>query len=507
MNERLLMKNISKSFPGVKALSSVNFELKPGEVHVLVGENGAGKSTLMKILAGIYQADQGIIELDGQEVHIYNTKIANELGIFIIHQELNLIPDLTVAENIFLGRKFPKSRKILIDWGKLYSDTERVLNQLSLVIDPKILVKNLSIAQQQMVEIAKVISESNPKIIIMDEPTATITEKETEELFHQIRNLVKRNVSIIYISHRLEEINVIGDRVTIMRDGQIVGASLSISNLNKNQIIKMMVGREIGNQYPKKIYPIGKKILCVDKISSIKGNSLSSFELYSGEVLGFAGLIGSGRTELMRSIFGADKRKTGKIIKDGIEIKIESPYDAVNNGIALLTEDRRLTGLLLQMPVYCNITLAAMRSYIKLFLINHKKEKVDSQKYISDLNIKTPRFNSPTSNLSGGNQQKVIFARWLCKNAEILILDEPTRGIDVNAKVEIYEIINSLAAVGKAIILISSDLPEVIGMSDRIAVMSEGNITGILNREEFTQEKIMELAVQYVPESVKIQNF
>lgn len=492
MENKLEMRNISKAFPGVQALSDVSIQVRPGEVHVLLGENGAGKSTLMKILAGVYQKDSGEILVNGRPVEITDTKAAAEQGIHMIHQELNLVPHLSVAENIFLGREPIKGWPGRIDWGKLHKDAGDVLHELNLDIGSGTIVQTLSVAQQQMVEIARALS-TNAEIIIMDEPTAAITEQETSELFRQIEKLKKKGVSIIYISHRLPEVKRIGDRVTVMRDGQVVD-TVDIDNLEIADMIRMMVGREITTLFPKVVVPHGDVALRVEHLSRRGVLHDISFEVRKGEVLGFAGLMGSGRTELMRAIFGADPGVTGRIFIDGKEAKIDSPVTAVRNGIAFLTEDRKNLGLLLNMPVDVNVTLATLEQFVQRGVVDHSAEESRTSQFVSDLRIKTPGVNAIVQNLSGGNQQKVILARWLCRNADIIILDEPTRGIDVGAKKEIHELINDLTQQGKAVLLVSSDLSEVLGMSDRIAVMCEGHLTGILNRAEATQERIMHLA-------------
>lgn len=492
MQHKLEMRNISKKFPGVQALSDVSIQVKPGEVYVLLGENGAGKSTLMKILAGVYHKDSGEILLNGQPVEILDTKIAGIHGIYMIHQELNLVPHLSVAENIFLGREPRKGWPGRIDWKQLNKQAEAILRELNLNISPRAIVQNLSVAQCQMVEIARALS-TQPEIIIMDEPTAAITEQETEELFRQIDKLKHQGVSILYISHRLPEVKRIGDRVLVMRDGRVVD-TVEAASVAIDELIRMMVGRELGAMFPKEQFSRGAEALRVRNLSRRGVLSNISFEAYRGEVLGFAGLMGSGRTELMRAIFGADPGVTGQIFKDETEIHIDSPKTAVNHGIAFLTEDRKNTGLILNMPVDVNVTLATLDRYSNVLMINHRKEEEKTRQYVKDLHIKTPSINATVQNLSGGNQQKVVLARWLCKNADIVILDEPTRGIDVGAKTEIHLLINELTRQGKAVILISSDLPEVLGMSDRIAVMCEGHLTGVLDRSEATQEKVMQLA-------------
>ena len=500
MAPRLEARRVSKHFPGVQALKDADLEVREGEVHVLVGENGAGKSTLVKIIAGIYTPDSGEIFLNGTQILVRDTRTANNAGIYIIHQELNLVPELSIAENIYLGRPLPRRWNGLIAWKSLHADARRTLEELHLSIDPRAPLKTLSIAQQQMVEIAKVTSERNPQVIIMDEPTAAITAQETDELFRQIARLKSRGVSIIYISHRLEEIARIAERLTVMRDGSIV-ATVNVRDVSRDEIIQMMVGRAVSSHFPTRPVSRGREMLRVENITRGKKPNGVSFSLYTGEVLGFAGLIGSGRTELMRAIFGADRKTAGKIYKDSKEIEIDTPADAVRHGIAFLTEDRKGTGLLLDQPVYVNMTLANVERYARFGTILHRREIHVTKHFVDSLQIKTPGYDAITRNLSGGNQQKVILACWLCREADIVILDEPTRGIDVGAKMEIYELINTLAAANKAVMLISSDLPEVIGMSDRMAVMSEGKLTGILGRDEFTQERIMQLAMKEMTES------
>ena len=495
MHDFLTMKNITKEFPGVKALDDVSFSVKRGEVHVLVGENGAGKSTLVKILAGIYSVEEGgEIVIDGSKVVFKGITHANEMGIYIIHQELNLVSELSIAENINLGKPYPMRKYGLINWEIIHSEAKKILKSLNLQLDPKTKVKELSVANQQMVEIAKVLSNKNPKLVIMDEPTAAISDQETEELFQQIYRLKKEGVSVVYISHRLEEIKRVGDRVTIMRDGKIV-KTLPASDISQNEVIKLMVGREMTSQYPKKIVPKGKEILRLEHFTLAPKVKDISINLYESEVLGFAGLVGAGRTELMRALFGADNGATGDIYFRGKKITIKTPFDAVENGFAFLTEDRKQSGLLMNFSVEKNITLANISAISKNGFLKSKLEKTAADTYVKDLQIKTPSISSIVENLSGGNQQKVVVGRWLFRDADVIILDEPTRGIDVGAKAEIYELINKLTELGKAVILISSDLLEVMGMSDRIAVLSEGKLVGELPRGSFSQEKILEMAI------------
>ena len=492
MEYRLSMNKINKTFPGVQALSNVKLDLLPGEVHVLLGENGAGKSTLMKILAGVYPPDQGEILINGQKVVINNTGDAASLGISMIYQELNLIPDLTVVENIFINRELIQGWPGRYNWKEMNRQAGEILADLNLAIDPGNYIRDLSVAQQQMVEIVRSIS-SNSKIIIMDEPTAALAEQEITELFKQIKLLKEKTVSIIYISHRLPEVKEIGDRVTVLRDGKYVSTE-DAKRVKTEQLIKMMVGRDIKEFFPKEDTEKGSEVLRVKNLKRKGVLDDISFSLQQGEVLGFAGLMGSGRTELMRAIFGADQGVEGKIYVKGTELVIDSPETAVKNGIALLTEDRKSSGLILNFAVYQNISLATLEKYAPRGVIDQKRERKRAGELVVALKIKTPGLETVVNSLSGGNQQKVILARWLYRNAEIIILDEPTRGIDVGAKVEIYQLINQLTKQGKAVIMVSSDLPEILAMSDRIAVMYEGKLNGILSREEAGPEKIMQLA-------------
>ncbi|MFQ3549873.1 MAG: sugar ABC transporter ATP-binding protein [Armatimonadota bacterium] len=488
----LEMKNISKSFPGVRALDNVSFKVAQGEVHALIGENGAGKSTLMKILAGAYSADSGEIILNKRKLHLKSPQQAIEEGISIIYQEFNLVPSLSVAENLFLGREPLVKKSNVINYSKLYSDTKKILNEIGLDINPKINVEDLSIAQQQMVEIAKATSR-NSKIIAMDEPSATLTEHELERLFELIRKLKNNGVSIIYISHRLEEMFEIADRVTVLRDGLYIDTK-NILDTNREEVIKMMVGRELGEAIPKKFAELGKTLLEIKNLSKKGVVENISFNVKAGEIVGLVGLVGAGRTETARLIFGADKKTTGDIFINGEKVNIKSPVDAISKGIGLVNEDRKAQGLVLGMSVKENISLAYLDKLSLLGFIKASDEKSESAKYVNDLQIKTPSIDQEVQNLSGGNQQKVVLAKWLITNPKILIFDEPTRGIDVGAKTEIYQLMNRLAEAGNAIIMISSELPEVLGMSDRIIVMHEGKIAGELSREEATQEKIMHLA-------------
>lgn len=494
MNELLLsMKGIEKWFPGVHALSNCQFELRKGEVHALVGENGAGKSTMMKILTGIHQADDGVIQLEGRKVQFKSPRDAQVAGISMVHQELNLMNHLTVAQNIFIGRE---SKGMFVDEKSINKRTEELFKRLNIKLNPKEKVGNLSVSHQQMIEIAKAISY-DAKIIIFDEPTATLTDVEIDELFKIMNELKNTGVGMVYISHRMDEIKRISDRVTVMRDGEYIGTKNS-KEVEIDEIIHMMVGRVTYEEHKKRSdieegTPVVLKVedMCSKDVDNV------SFELYKGEILGFAGLMGAGRTELARLIFGADKRTSGKIYLDGKEAKIRSPFDAVRHGIGYLSEDRKQFGLALGMSVANNIVIPNLDDYISAGIINEKKIQKEAAEYVDKINIKTPSVNQLVKNLSGGNQQKVIIAKWLLKNCDILIFDEPTRGIDVGAKSEIYKIINSLAEMGKSIIMISSELPELLRMSDRVLVMCEGKHTGTLSMDEIDQNTIMKYATQH----------
>ncbi len=488
----LQMNNITKTYPGVLALDNVSFDVAKGEVHALCGENGAGKSTLMKILAGAQSMDSGDIFINDELVHITTPQKAMDLGVNIIYQEFNLVPYLNAAENIFLGREPKASVPGFIDFGKMYNEAQSVIDQLGVDLNVRMPVNQLSIAQQQMVEIGKATSRKS-MIIAMDEPSATLTDHELKALFELIRSLKDKGVSIIYISHRLEEIFEIADRVTVMRDGKYVGTK-AIADTDREDLIKMMVGRELTEVIPKVAAEIKGPALEVKGLTRKGVIEDINFTLHHGEVLGLAGLVGAGRTEVARAIFGADTIDAGEILLDGKPIKVKSPRDAIRQGIGLVTEDRKALGLILGMVVRENISLANLDSLTKLGFVNRREEKHISQQYIEDLMIKTPSSEQQVQNLSGGNQQKVVLAKWLFTQSKVLIFDEPTRGIDVGAKTEIYNLMNRLAATGAAIIMISSELPEILGMSDRILVMHEGRLAGELSREEATQEGIMHLA-------------
>ena len=494
MSEQILleMKNIHKRFPGVYALKNVNFELKAGEVHALLGENGAGKSTLIKVLGGIYKADEGEIFIDGKKTEIDSVFAAQQNGIAIIHQELVLVPYMSVAENIFLGRE-PK-KGALIDKAKMNADTQELLKTYNLNFTPETLVVNLTIAQQQMVEIVKAIS-FNSRILVMDEPTSSISDKEVEFLFKIMRTLTKKGVGIIYISHKMSELWQICDRVTVMRDGQYVGVNV-IKEISKDDLIAQMVGRTLEQYYVRDFLPTGDTVLKVEHLSD--GNMVKdvSFELKKGEILGFAGLVGAGRSEAMQAIFGLTKKYSGKIVLNGKEVHFKSAVQALESGMALVPEDRKLDGLYLIQSVKYNSTIEVLGDFIKGVYLDTKKENDIAQKYVRMMNTKTPTLEQTIGNLSGGNQQKVMIGRWLATNPSILILDEPTRGVDVGAKAEIYTIMNYLAKQGLSIIMISSELPEIINMSDRVYVMANGKVSGCLNHDEVSQEKIMSLAAE-----------
>ncbi len=488
----LTMKGIDKSFPGVHALDHVDLEIKKGEVHALMGENGAGKSTLMKVLTGIYSKDSGTITYEGKEVEYSNPKKAQEAGIVIVHQELNMMNHLTVAQNIFIGREI-MSGKIINDKA-MNQEAIKLFDMLGIKINPKEKMGNLTVGKQQMCEIAKAISHE-AKVIIFDEPTAALTETEIEELFKIIRDLRKKGMGIVYISHRMDEIKVITDRVTVMRDGTYVG-TINTAESTKDDIINMMVGRVIYED-PKSesaVKPDAPVVLKVENLSAGKMVKDVSFELRKGEILGFSGLMGAGRTETARAIFGADKKDGGKIIVNGKEVNINSPADAVAEGIGYLSEDRKQFGIVVQKTVAENSTMATLDKYMSGLFINKREEAKIAQEYVESLKTKTPNVDQLVVNLSGGNQQKVVIAKWLIRDCDILIFDEPTRGIDIGAKSEIYHLMNELASQGKSIIMISSEMTEILRMSDRIIVMCEGRKTGEIDISEATQENIMQAA-------------
>ena len=487
----IFMENIFKSFGKNYVLNGASISIKSGEVHALIGENGAGKSTLMKILTGIYNKDSGNIFIDNKEVNFLNPKQAEKHGIYFIYQELNVLYDLTVEENIFLNKEITY-RFGICNTKEMRKRSKDALNILGVNINPKAIMSTLSVGQQQMIEICKALMW-DAKVIIMDEPTAALTQSETKILFNVIKNLRQKGCSIIYISHRMEEIFEICDRITVMRDGEYIGTK-NVKETNINELVKMMIGREIGERYPRRICKIGNTLIEVKNIG-LKGVFEDIlFSVHASEVLGVSGLMGSGRTEIMHSIFGNVPYQKGSISIKGKEVVIRNPKDAINNGIGFITEDRKLEGLMLNKNIKENISLTNLNLISNLSLINKIKERQFAQITIRDFNIKCFGEKTITENLSGGNQQKVVLAKWIKKRPDILILDEPTRGVDIGAKKEIYNIINELAEKGVAIIMISSELPELLGMSDRIMVIHEGKVKGIIPKNEANQENIMILA-------------
>lgn len=486
----LKMEGIEKNFPGTKALASVDLKVRKGTIHAIMGENGAGKSTLMKTLLGIYSADRGTIEFKGKQVKFSNPNEALTAGLAMVHQELAVVLDRTVAENFFLGRELVKKGTHFLDKKAMIVQTGQALRTLNIEVNPKEQMRNLNIAQMQLCEIAKAVS-SNADLIIMDEPTSSITEKETEKLFEIIYDLKAKGITIIYISHKMDEIFKISDEISVYRDGHYINTVKTKKTTNQD-LISMMTGRKLENLYPKSEAKRGKEILRVEKLSSGKMIRNVSFSLHRGEILSFAGLVGAGRSEIMETIYGLRKKTGGEVYVNGEKCSIKCPRDAIRNGIAFLTEDRKESGCFLGLSIGFNISVASLSKlcyggiFLKKRLMN---EKCDSVKDI--LSIKMTGLNQAIGSLSGGNQQKALIARWLMRDADILIMDEPTRGIDVGAKAAIYQLMCDMAKEGKAIIMISSEMPEVIGMSDRVLVVSEGTITGELQRDELTQSKIL----------------
>lgn len=488
----LEMENIRKEFKGVVALDKVNLTLHAGEVHALLGENGAGKSTLMKVLNGVYRAESGSIRLNGKEVFIQGVKDAQRLGISIVYQELNLCGHLSVADNIFLGR--PKSRWGVIDDKYKLQAAQKLMDEFHLSINPRQKVNKLSVAQRQMVEIIKAISK-DPSIIVFDEPTSSLTEAEITELFRVIRMLRQKGKGILYISHRMEELDEIADRVTVLRDGKYINTFI-YKETSIDELIRNMVGRPLQDKYPKHERKIGDVVFEAKNIRQKNKINVDGFSLRSGEILGVAGLVGAGRTETMRMIFGVDKADSCEVYMNGKRVDINSPKDAINLGIAYLTEDRKEQGLALTKDVDFNINMASFRQLAHSGVIDDREGNRRSRKFVESLSIKTPSLGQKVIYLSGGNQQKVVLAKWLNRGAKVMIFDEPTRGIDVGAKYEIYRMMNELSDQGIGIIMISSDLPEILGMSDRIMVFCEGSITGIIDRENADQEKILRYATK-----------
>lgn len=487
MEENILeLKEITKKYPGVTALNQVSLGLKKGEIHALVGENGAGKSTLIKVISGAITPDEGEIAVEGQSYAAMTPALSKKLGIEVIYQEFNLIPNLSVAENMFMGDFI--GNRVTVDFKAMERKAAEIFRMMKIDIHPRTLVKDLSVAYMQMVEIAKAIVR-NVKILIMDEPTAPLTNNEVDILLNLVENLKREGVTIIYVSHRMDEIYRIADRLSIFRDGQWISTH-KISEISRHDLVCAMVGREITETYPSRGDCIGETVLEVKHLTG-KGASDISFELRKGEILGLAGLVGAGRTETARMIFGADPMESGTILIRGREVKIRSPKDAVDNGICLVPEDRKQQGVILSLPIRDNITLPIIKKISRFGVVNRQSENRILQKHKDDLRIKTPSFGQKVGNLSGGNQQKVVLSKWLASDAEILIFDEPTRGIDVGAKQEIYFLMNELAESGKAILMISSEMEELMGMSDRIVVLYEGRQTGEISKENFSQEGIM----------------
>jgi ribose transport system ATP-binding protein len=491
MDDYLQMRGIVKRFPGVLALDHVDLSVRQGEVHALLGENGAGKSTLVKILSGAYGKDEGEIRIDGGPVSIKDSHEAQNLGISIIYQELNLVDELSVAENIFLGRPFMK--RGAVDWGRMYAEARKILDRLNIAINPRERLGRLGVAHKQMVELAKALSIQS-RILILDEPTAPLTRREIDVLFSVIRMLRSQQVAVIYISHRLEEVLEICDRATIMRDGRNVTV-LDVADTSLDAIIGHMVGRKLEEKFPKIHVPLGRELLRVEGLNAGKQVNNVSFSVREGEILGISGLVGAGRTETVRALFGMDKKDAGEIDVDGQRTNIRHPLDAIRAGLGFATEDRKSEGLVLTMGMGMNITLSSLDQFGPMLKINLRKEQGAMLEYIRRLSIKTPSPLQRARNLSGGNQQKVVLAKWLLSRSRVIILDEPTRGIDVGAKIEVYHIVNDLVRQGAAIVMISSELPEILSMSDRVLVMCQGRVTGLFDNDgTLTQEKILTYA-------------
>lgn len=495
MSETIVsMEHISKSFPGVKALDDVRFDLRSGEVMALLGENGAGKSTLMKILSGVYTRDGGSMEIFGKEYGDLNPKLAQEVGVAIIHQELNMCKHLSVAENMYLGRE--KTRGVMLSNSEMEAEAKAILDELNIGLEPQQIVGDLPVSKQQMVEIAKALS-TNARILIMDEPTSALTAREIEDLFRIIKDLKAKGCGIVYISHRLEELQHIVDRVTIMRDGRYI-TSMNFQNVTMDEMIAHMVGREIKEKFPRVSCEKGKKVLEVKHLNAGPMVRDVSFDLYEGEIVGFAGLMGAGRTETTRAIFGVDPKTGGEIILDGREVKIYKPEDAIKAGIVLAPEDRKKDGLCTKLSIRHNIALPNLDLICsKLGVVSSTKEQEMCSRVVKELKVKTPNVEVSAGNLSGGNQQKIVVGKWLARDSRVVIFDEPTRGIDVAAKVEIYNLMNDLKKQGIAVMFVSSEMPEVMGIADRIIVMCDGRITGELSAQEATQNQILTYATQF----------
>lgn len=496
MNEDILrLDQVSKSFSGVEVLHKVSFSLSPGEVHALLGENGAGKSTLVKVITGVHQPDNGNIYLNGNQIYFANTRESRDAGIAAIYQELSLFPDLDVAENIFVGRQ-PRKRGGRIDWRKLYSEADQLLTALGVHLDLKKKARSLSIAEQQMVEIARAFS-IDARILIMDEPTSSLTLNEVNDLFNLVRRLRNDGTAIIFISHRLEELFEIADRVTVLRDGYYVDTQ-SMQAVTRDELIRLMVGRTISNLFPKEQVTAGNVILKVDQLTRAGAFEDVSFELRSGEILGMAGLVGAGRTDVARAIFGVEPPTSGTIQIEGQEIQIKSPQQAIDLGLAYVPEDRQIHGLVPPMNIIVNTSLPTLGTYVHRGMLQTKAEQSAAFETAKQMELRANNIWQRVRELSGGNQQKVVLGKWLSTKPRILILDEPTRGIDVGTKAAVHALMSKLASEGIAILMISSELPEVIGMSDRVLVMREGHVTATLTREEATQEKILHFATQTI---------
>lgn len=495
MNETIVsMENICKSFPGVKALDHVRFELRSGEVMALLGENGAGKSTLMKVLSGVYTRDEGTVQIFGKEYGDLNPRQAQEAGVAIIHQELNMCKHLSVTENMFLGRE--KVKGVVLSNKEMEEEAREILDELKIDLDPHQVVGDLPVSKQQMVEIAKALS-THARILIMDEPTSALTAREIEDLFRIIHSLKEKGCGIVYISHRLEELQSIVDRVTIMRDGQYI-TTMNFEDTTLDEIIANMVGREIKEKFPRVTCEKGKKVLEVRNLNAGRMVRNVDFSLYEGEIVGFAGLMGAGRTETTRAIFGIDPKESGQIFLDGKEVVIRKPEDAIQAGIVLAPEDRKKDGLCTKLSIRHNIALPNLDLLCnKMGVVSRAREDEMCDKVVADLKVKTPNVDVNAGNLSGGNQQKVVVGKWLARNSRVVIFDEPTRGIDVAAKVEIYNLMNQLKQQGIAVMFVSSEMPEVMGIADRIVVMCDGRITGELMADEATQNGILTLATRF----------
>jgi ribose transport system ATP-binding protein len=491
--ELFRMEGISKSFPGVKALDNVSFSVNKGEVHGLVGENGAGKSTLMKIMSGVYSCDEGKIFIENQEVRIDSVSKAQQLGVSIIFQELNLAPHMSVADNIFIGRPIMKNG--LIDDRRMFKEAQKILDKLGIDINAHAIVRTLSVAQQQMVEIAKAISR-DCRILVLDEPTATLTEREIDQLFEIIRNLQADGIGMVYISHRMEELNRICERASVLRDGKYIG-TVYLKEVTLDKLVNMIVGRPLEDKFPKYERKIGDIVLEARNIKRKNIVNVDRLFVRKGEILGISGLVGAGRTEIMRCIFGADKAESMEIFMDGKPIKIKNARQALAHGIGYATENRKFDGLALSLDVQYNINMAHLKQLSRFGFIDDKEGMRNAEEYIDKLKIKTPGLRQKVRNLSGGNQQKIVLSKWLCNDVRVLIVDEPTRGIDVGAKFEVYELFNRLSDQGVAIIMISSELPEILGMSDRVLVIHKGTINGELDARKTTQEEILYLAAGY----------